>query len=493
MPKDALPTKERLESYVNFFGPDVLSTDGTVLWCKPCDKEISRDKEFAVAQHAAGASHIKLLKQVMEPSSPRAVEFGDSLVTAGGKAQYSMDLCDAFFSANILLRKLDHAKLKAFLEKYISQATPSSVTVRLNYISDLYERKLKHIRNSVTGKKIWISLDETTDVTGQFVANAVIGTLDTSDPKVHLLHTEHLEKTNHSTVAQMFLNSLAVLWPTGMKHDDVLLFVTDCAPYMKKAGATLKVIFPKMLHVTCAAHALHRIAEVIRHSFKDVDSLVSNGKKIFRKSPSRLTMFRKLASGAPLPPQPVLTRWGTWLDAAIYYAENLHAFSQVVNRLHADEAECIGVTQKLLKKRTLEGSLAVIAANFRCISPTIEKLEGKNAPLTENTRTFEELIDYPRRIPGAIGGKVSRKCDWVLSQNPDYKELSAIAKVLRGDVSALNETGLSPSEVAAFKFAPITSVDVERSFSFLKHVLNDRRQSFTFVNLKMVLVTACNP
>jgi hypothetical protein len=26
--------------------------------------------------------------------------------------------------------------------------------------------------------------------------------------------------------------------------------------------------------------------------------------------------------GIPLPPQPVLTRWGTWLDAAMYYADN---------------------------------------------------------------------------------------------------------------------------------------------------------------------------
>ena len=99
-------------------------------------------------------------------------------------------------------------------------------------------------------------------------------------------------------------------------------------------------------------------------------------------------------------------------------------------------------TEELLKKRTLEGSLAVIAVDFRCISPTIEKLEGKNAPLTENTQTYEELIDKLRRIPGAIGGKVSRKCDWILSQNPDYRDISAIAKVLRGDVSALNETRL---------------------------------------------------
>ena len=67
----------------------------------------------------------------------------------------------------------------------------------------------------------------------QAVANAVIGIHDTSDLKVHLLHAYYLEKTSHSTVAQMFLNSLAVHWQTVIQHDNVLLFVTDYVPYMK--------------------------------------------------------------------------------------------------------------------------------------------------------------------------------------------------------------------------------------------------------------------
>ena len=38
----------------------------------------------------------------------------------------------------------------------------------------------------------------------------------------------------------------------------------------------------------------------------------------------------------------------------------------------------------------------------------------------------------------------------------------------------------SPSELANFKYAPITSVDVERIYQILKHVMNDRRLNSSF-------------
>ena len=47
-------------------------------------------------------------------------------------------------------------------------------------------------------------------------------------------------------------------------------------------------------------------------------------------------------------------------------------------------------------------------------------------------------------------------------------------------------------EISKFKFAPITSCDVERCFSMLKIMLSDRRQSFVSENLEMALVCYCN-
>ncbi|KRY03136.1 hypothetical protein T03_1552, partial [Trichinella britovi] len=63
---------------------------------------------------------------------------------------------------------------------------------------------------------------------------------------------------------------------------------------------------------------LHRIAEHIRCLFPDVDRLISNVKKVFLKAPSRVQLFKEMAPEIPLTPQPVLTRWGTWLSAVFF-------------------------------------------------------------------------------------------------------------------------------------------------------------------------------
>ena len=66
----------------------------------------------------------------------------------------------------------------------------------------------------LTKKKIWVSVDETTDVTGRFVANVVIGTLEIDRAgEIFLLHSEELEKTNHSTIFKLFDKAMGILWP----------------------------------------------------------------------------------------------------------------------------------------------------------------------------------------------------------------------------------------------------------------------------------------
>ena len=44
-----------------------------------------------------------------------------------------------------------------------------------------------------------------------------------------------------------------LLWPNGIKFEDVLLFVTDAAPYIVKAAKTLKIRNTK----TWAAHQVN--------------------------------------------------------------------------------------------------------------------------------------------------------------------------------------------------------------------------------------------
>lgn len=42
-------------------------------------------------------------------------------------------------------------------------------------------------------------------------------------------------------------------------------------------------LFPKMVHMTCLAHGLNRVAEFIKSEFEDANEWITNVKQIFRK------------------------------------------------------------------------------------------------------------------------------------------------------------------------------------------------------------------
>ena len=99
-----------------------------------------------------------------------------------------------------------------------------------------------------------------------------------------------LSKVNQSTIAEFFNESLRLIWPKTL-FDNFLVAVTDAAPYMCKAMRALKVLFPKMVHVTCFAHGPHRVSKLIRDNYPNVNRLISTGKSIFLKAPQRVETF----------------------------------------------------------------------------------------------------------------------------------------------------------------------------------------------------------
>jgi hypothetical protein len=54
------------------------------------------------------------------------------------------------------------------------------------------------------------------------------------------------------------------------------------------------------------------------------------------------------------------------------------------------------------------------------------------------------------------------------------------------------EPALDTNDVTLFKYAPLTSCDVKRSFSMYKKILSDNNRSFSFENLKIHVVIHCN-
>lgn len=322
MPKAKRPESVRIRSLIEEFGENVLYCDNGELKCKPCNIKLRSVKKCNITAHFKTSKH----KSNVASCSDKNVEDESYPNARPSTAQFYLDLCFALVSANIPIWKIENDAFKSFLEKYTGFVVPSESTIRKAYVDKHYHSTLERIRAVVGDKKIWLSVDESIDCTGRQIANAIIGTMEIDkESNIFLLNCEQLDKTTSVTIAQFIESSLCLLWPDGIKFDNILLLVTDAASYMKKTASSLRILYPNMIHLTCLAHGLHRISEEVRAQFKDIDALISNCKKIFLKCPRRCEIFRDLAPDVPLPPQPVITRWGTWLSAALYYAEHLPA------------------------------------------------------------------------------------------------------------------------------------------------------------------------
>ena len=127
----------------------------------------------------------------------------------------------------------------------------------------------------------------------------------------------------HLTAVAMLIAVLlcTLLRQLEIKRENFSLFLTDAARYMSSAGKTLKELYPSLMHVTCVAHLLHNCAMRVRAHFINTDEVIATIKAATIKNKGRKKDFHD--AGLPSPPDPVITRWATWLRAALYYSENL--------------------------------------------------------------------------------------------------------------------------------------------------------------------------
>lgn len=148
------------------------------------------------------------------------------------------------------------------------------------------------------------------------------------------------------------------------------------------------------------------------------------------------------------------------------------------------------ICQELIKKPTLFNEIAYIASNYGFLSKSIEKLETRGLPLVESIETVATAKLKIDSVVGKAAQSIKRKIETVLSKNTGYNELSKISEILKGECQ--NITITDTSNIKYFKFAPVVSVETERSFSLYKNVLTENRTNFLFENLKRHIVVYCN-
>ena len=237
---------------------------------------------------------------------------------------------------------------------------------------------------------------------------------------------------------------------------------------MIAAGITLKSLYPKLFHVTCVAHLLHHCAMKIKSHFEDADQLIAKVKAVTIKNKTRQAKF--FATGYP--PQPVSTTWGSWLNAALYYAKSLLEVKAIVESF-VGSGILVTQTKVRLQKSGLAGQLLKIKNQFECPVKLIEKMESVKYTIKEAVQAIQE-IDF---------GEGTCYINQYIKKIMQNNNISEIINLERQDIS--------PAVYHMLQNSQPTSASVERSFSMLKK-LSAKDRNFKVENVRHYMILHFN-
>ena len=209
-----------------------------------------------------------------------------------------------------------------------------------------------------------------------------------------------------SNVNSNILHTVGDILPQlEIKRENFSLFLTDAARYMSLAGKTLKELYPSLMQVNCVAHLLHNCAMRVRAHFKNIDEVIATIKAATIKNKDRKKDFFDAGLQSPL--DPVITRWATWLRAALYYSENLPAVRTIVNN-STSAGLLVSRAKNAINVEDLVPNLVKIN-QYRTLAANVEFLEGSSCTITEAYGLLKNMQfdDNPRAIKDYIKTRLS--------------------------------------------------------------------------------------
>ena len=162
---------------------------------------------------------------------------------------------------------------------------------RLLYVKTPANNEQDRLKYLLNDKCIFIVINESEVDKTKFV-NVIVGDIDVPE-KMYFIECCVAETVNQSIIC-MKIND--ILRKLDIARENFLLLLSDAASYMTACTATLKVLYPRLFHITGLAHMLHNCAEKVRGAFADVGNLVVHVKAATIKNKSRQAQFKHIDS-----------------------------------------------------------------------------------------------------------------------------------------------------------------------------------------------------
>lgn len=163
-----------------------------------------------------------------------------------------------------------------------------------------------------------------------------------------------MEPANHDNVKKAFYNSLEFLYQDENQYHNIHLVLTDSAQYMKKFIKIIKNTnkFPNISHITCLAHALHRVSEKVQGNSKYLYDFLINFKQFLK--PIKIRNQFKLITKLKLPPKFITTRWGSYLSCSNFYYQNLSLIKRFIKTVKTNKNSYHNKIKSLINKQNFK-------------------------------------------------------------------------------------------------------------------------------------------
>ena len=143
-----------------------------------------------------------------------------------------------------------------------------------------------------------------------------------------------------------------------------------------------------------------------------------------------MALYREKLPSLSLPPAPVITRWGTWLEATSFYAEDFDSLQNFVTGLN-DDARSISECKELTQIPNLKNQLLFLQEHFGNLPKLFTYFENRNLKLKDGLTTLDAAINNFKSIPSDFGCGLRQKLDAVFNRNPNL--INNIAAIVYGD------------------------------------------------------------
>ncbi|XP_067881356.1 uncharacterized protein [Heterodontus francisci] len=392
---------------VKAFGRQVLRADGGILFRSSCNVSLDHTRRAMVQQHLE--SNTALLEN--EHAKKQAIissPFKKLTERSENRQLIAVELVDAFASADIPLEKLDHPKLRVFIQRHVQNGgfLPSANKLRQDYLPKGFAAHCGEVKSQINAcESFAIICDESTDDQDNYVLRVLFDFMSGKAEDVQsgklttvLADCVRLEAVNYTTISQTIIKTICKY---GADFNKVSAFISDNATYMIKSfKSVLQGVMPNAVYITCNALIISLVTELWKSEFGKVDKLVSYFKKIFKHCPSRKLRYRQhIANMAEigeqnfaLPPEPVITHWNSWFRAVQHHAAHLKYYSDFISEelTLTPKAQVLTDIVTLLNNAQLNEEVQFVAKNATRFLDIITWFESRHITIH---KAYNKVMD----------------------------------------------------------------------------------------------------